>query len=652
VLCNGEKWSDAVRASRVIFAMTNRLLSFPPAAVVLATAALATLLGAGCAPGDLSERQAQIDRAPASGSPGMASAASIAFTARVHALPARAAAAPAAPAAHLQSNGGRILQSPKLVQVLYGAGTYLPELAGAPPPNMASAYTEMLATSVFGWLGEYNTTSPDRQFGRGRFLQSTTISPAASRSGATIADASVQAELAAQIQAGVLPSPDDDTVYMIHFPRETTNIDPEGAVSCNAFCGYHGTFRIAGQDVLYAVLPDLAGAACATSCGESSAFDNQTAVASRLLTEMVTDPEIGLTTVVGPPLAWYDGDVDPATGKPRGEIGDLCDDQPGRFTGKDGFAYAIAPAFSNHDNGCLATRLTDPVLSGADLLWRGPGGAVAIWYVNGGASVGQAYPGSRAAPGTDWQVKGIADFDGDGSSDILWRNADGTVMVWLLARGFLIDQGQPGKPGLDWTIQGTGDFDHDGNSDIVWRDTDGTVAIWFMNGTRLANQTWINRFGLDWVIEGVGDFTGDGTTDLLWRHPADGAVAIWLMKDGQIAAETPLGPPGHAGAVQAVGDFDGDGTSDVLWRNLDGSLVLWLITSGELGRQVTVDRPGMDWTFQGVADFDHDHRSDIVWRNVDGRVAIWFMDAGTTTGQADPANPGSAWTIQGAADFD
>src|SRR5215468_8528129 len=101
VLCNGEKWSDAVRASRVIFAMTNRLLSFPVAGV-LATAALATLLGAGCAPGDLSERQAQIDRAPASGSPGISSAASIAFTARVHALPARAAAAPAAPpAAHL-----------------------------------------------------------------------------------------------------------------------------------------------------------------------------------------------------------------------------------------------------------------------------------------------------------------------------------------------------------------------------------------------------------------------------------------------------------------------------------------------------------------------------------------------------------------------
>jgi hypothetical protein len=35
------------------------------------------------------------------------------------------------------------------------------------------------------------------------------------------------------------------------------------------------------------------------------------------------------------------------------------------------------------------------------------------------------------------------------------------------------------------TIVGTGDFNGDGRSDILWRDTSGNVAIWEMNGTTI-----------------------------------------------------------------------------------------------------------------------------------------------------------------------
>jgi hypothetical protein len=38
-----------------------------------------------------------------------------------------------------------------------------------------------------------------------------------------------------------------------------------------------------------------------------------------------------------------------------------------------------------------------------------------------------------------------------------------------------------------WSIAGTGDFNGDGLSDIAWRDTSGNVAMWFMNGTSVSN---------------------------------------------------------------------------------------------------------------------------------------------------------------------
>ena len=80
-----------------------------------------------------------------------------------------------------------------------------------------------------------------------------------------------------------------------------------------------------------------------------------------------------------------------------------------------------------------------------------------------------------------------------------------------------------------WTIVGTGDFNGDGNTDLLWRDIDGDVAIWFMNGTTLVSGPDLGNIPTNWTIVGTGDFNGDGYSDILWRDTA-GDVAIWYMK--------------------------------------------------------------------------------------------------------------------------
>lgn len=55
----------------------------------------------------------------------------------------------------------------------------------------------------------------------------------------------IQSELAAQITAGHLPAPVNDTqgnansFYMIYFPPGVT-INLDGFISCQQFCAYHG----------------------------------------------------------------------------------------------------------------------------------------------------------------------------------------------------------------------------------------------------------------------------------------------------------------------------------------------------------------------------------------------------------------------------
>ena len=69
-----------------------------------------------------------------------------------------------------------------------------------------------------------------------------------------------------------------------------------------------------------------------------------------------------------------------------------------------------------------------------------------------------------------------------------------------------------------WTVLGTGDFDGDGRSDILWRNTNGAVSIWKMNGLLVKAAATIYSGGPEWLVAGIGDHNGDGKSDILWRH--------------------------------------------------------------------------------------------------------------------------------------
>lgn len=83
------------------------------------------------------------------------------------------------------------------------------------------------------------------------------------------------------------------------------------------------------------------------------------------------------------------------------------------------------------------------------------------------------------ATGTGLAPGAVDDFDGNGVSDLLWRNArTGENQVWLEARSGT-RRGTPNVLNTDWRIVGTGDYDGDGTSDVFWRNgTTGANAMW------------------------------------------------------------------------------------------------------------------------------------------------------------------------------
>jgi hypothetical protein len=45
----------------------------------------------------------------------------------------------------------------------------------------------------------------------------------------------------------------------------------------------------------------------------------------------------------------------------------------------------------------------------------------------------------------------------------------------------------------DWSIVGSGDFNGDGKTDILWRDTAGNAAIWLMNGPVISSYSGVGN---------------------------------------------------------------------------------------------------------------------------------------------------------------
>jgi hypothetical protein len=254
----------------------------------------------------------------------------------------------APPGAFLTYYGGPVISNVRIVMIRYGTGTYIPEVALTTTPNMATFYAGVTNSRYLDWLTEYNT--PTQAIGRGTYYGVVQITPAPVNNGATIDDLNIQAELVAQITAGNLPAVDGDTLYMIHFPHGKV-ITQSGSSSCvgGGFCAYHGTISHSPTDIYYGVLPDMAaGSGCDSGCGIGTTFQNQTSVASHEMIEAITDAGVGLATVFGPPLAWYDAN--------NGEIGDICNGNHTTVVGGDGVTYTVQQEFSNATGTCLGLR--------------------------------------------------------------------------------------------------------------------------------------------------------------------------------------------------------------------------------------------------------------------------------------------------------
>jgi hypothetical protein len=204
-----------------------------------------------------------------------------------------------------------------------------------------------------------------------------------------------------------------------------------------------------------------------------------------------------------------------------------------------------------------------------------------------------------------WHVAAAADFNRDGTKDVVWVNdTNRQAIIWHLGGNagserqswaWLAQEGLPG-----WDIAAASDFNQDGRPDVVWiNEASRQAVVWYLGGNggnERQSWGWLAQQGLPgWNLAAAGDFNQDKTPDVVWISEAGRQAVVWYLggKGGNERQSwawlTQEGLPGWR--LSAAGDVNRDGALDVVWVNdANRQAISWFL-SGKQG----VERRSWAW---------------------------------------------------------
>jgi fibronectin-binding autotransporter adhesin len=280
----------------------------------------------------------------------------------------------------------------------------------------------------------------------------------------------------------------------------------------------------------------------------------------------------------------------------------------------------------------------------SDLLFQNTNGTPQIWLMNGTSVVSET---SLVAPPPQWKIVEAGDFNDDGKADILWLNtANNTPSVWEMNGTSIISAADLPAPPASWHIAGVADVFGSGDAAVIWQNSDGTPAIWQINGTSLVSGVALPNPGAAWKIVATGDFNGDGKADLLWHNTVSGQPAIWEMNGASIVSAVGLTAQPANMEIIGTGDFNGDGDADILWLNTSTNApTIWTMNGTSVAGMTTLPAPPPSWRLVGTSDVNGDGKADILWQNADGTTTAWTMNGTTIAAGTAVGNPGVPWVL-------
>jgi hypothetical protein len=228
------------------------------------------------------------------------------------------------------------------------------------------------------------------------------------------------------------------------------------------------------------------------------------------------------------------------------------------------------------------------------------------------------------------------------ASSIYFQNSQGYLGAWT-ADGTTVTSSRyliPNQTGdTNWTMVGSADFDGEGSRDLVFQHTNGTLGLWYMNGNTLNHAAYLSPARVDpgWRVVAVADFNKDGKPDLLFQH-RDGTIQVWTMNGAGLVSASIL--PASRGIdaqwrVAGAADLDDDGNSDILFQHSGGTVGIWYMHGQVLNRGVASPPVDPSWRVVGAKDFNGDRKPDLMFQHHDGTLGLWLIESPTFSAVAN-----------------
>ncbi|WP_158621241.1 protease pro-enzyme activation domain-containing protein [Dyella dinghuensis] len=184
-------------------------------------------------------------------------------------------------------------------------------------------------------------------------------------------------------------------------------------------------------------------------------------------------------------------------------------------------------------------------------------------------------PGSMHTPG---------DFNGDGTSDILWFNPWlSQIGLWSMTatESSNLDGGGVTRDALStynitpgYFVGAVGDFNNDGFADLVFTSANRDLYMWTNNQHGGWTSTYIGTYPSQWQLIGAGDVNGDGDDDLLWLNPSACEFAYWTMQ-GATRIGSKIIPVACGYYPISIGYYTSSNRLSILWTSAANDLYMW-----------------------------------------------------------------------------
>lgn len=210
-----------------------------------------------------------------------------------------------------------------------------------------------------------------------------------------------------------------------------------------------------------------------------------------------------------------------------------------------------------------------------------------------------------------------------------------------------------------YVVKGVADFDGNGTDDILlFNASHNALEVLQMSDTTVVARTAIATLPTGYSLVNIADGSGDGKTDILIRD-TQGRLENYQMRldqvDGKEVLNAVLSPvdtqrgiiPNEYEIISRV-DFNLDGKQDILWENKANGQTWASIVDGNSLIATNLIESYSDWDVKAVVTDNITGKPELVFQNtLSGSTAFVDMTGvnGTELGATEIVNYGSDWQI-------